>query len=237
MSNRFSVSPGIFDAFPDYFVGWVAAAFDPRNVDPDAVRTLMNGAAARIQTTLHGTDLKDIDAIAVWRSAFSRAGWSGSKFPPSVEALTKRISRGDALPDIHPIVNLVNVASLSYLVPVGCHDLASTEHLEVRYGDSADEYLPMGDAAKEHPEENEVVYASGNEIRTRRWVWRQSRSALVKPDASRVFIPVDGFVDVTESRVEAATAFISSTLVEVFHAEVRSGRVDRSASMVELDLA
>jgi DNA/RNA-binding domain of Phe-tRNA-synthetase-like protein len=237
MSSRFSVSPDIFDAFPDYFVDWVAASFDPLDVDPDAVRTLMNGAAARIQTTLHGTDLKDIDAIAVWRSAFSRAGWSGSKFPPSVEALTKRISRGDTLPDIHPIVNLVNVASLTYLVPVGCHDLATTEHLEVRYGNAADEYLPMGDAATEHPENHEIVYASGNEIRTRRWVWRQSRTALVKPDASRVFIPIDGFVDVTESRVEAATAFINSTLVEVFHAKVQSGRVDRSIPTVELELA
>lgn len=234
MASQFSVSPAVFDAFPTYFVGWVAASFDPDKIDRATVRTLMQGAEARIQATLQGKDLKEIDAIAVWRSAFSHAGWSGSKFPPSVEALTKRIARGDSLPDIHPIVNLVNVASLTYLVPVGCHDLASTDHLEVRFGTSEDQYMPMGDAAPEQPEPSEIVYASGNEIRTRRWVWRQSRSALVSAGASRVFIPIDGFVDATESRVDAASAFIQATLEDVFHAEVQSGRVDRSTPSVTL---
>jgi DNA/RNA-binding domain of Phe-tRNA-synthetase-like protein len=76
------------------------------------------------------------------------------------------------------------------------------------------------------PAAGEIVYAAGSEIRTRRWVWRQSRSALVSADAENIFFPVDGFADRTLDGVEAATNFIAQYCRDSFGAMVSSGLVD-----------
>lgn len=233
---RFSVAEDVFHAFPDYIVAWVSAGFDKASIDAPAVSELLRGAHERARATLGATDLKDQPAIAAWRSSFSKAGWSGSKYPASVEALAKRVLRGDDVPEIHPIVDLVNASSLVYLVPIGCHDLSLTPQLAVRHATEDDQFLPMGSGEAERPDDNEIVYASGNQVRTRRWVWRQSRDALVQPDATWVFMPIDGFKETTMPNVDAAQHFLENALRDLFNAEVRSGLIDRSNTSVDLSL-
>ena len=41
----------------------------------------------------------------------------------------------------------------------------------------------------------EPVYATGNAIRTRRWVWRQAENAMATPESRVIVFPVDGFAD------------------------------------------
>lgn len=230
----FSVSPEVFERFPDYIVGWVAARFEPGSGDAVAIENLLRAAEERAQTIHAGKDLKENSAIAVWRSAFATLGWSASKYPSSIEALTKRAVRGLPLPAIHPAVDLVNAVSLTYLVPIGCHDIDRIPHLTVRPSETGDTFLPMGDGDPEELPEGEFVYASGRDIRTRRWVWRQSRLALVADDASWLFCPVDGFAGTTNSNVEAAVAALSSLMSEHLGADVTHGMVDRSNPSVEI---
>ena len=61
--------------------------------------------------------------IKPWRTAFSKLGISGSKFPSSIESMARRILRGDPFPRINPLVDLYNSVSLKHLVPMGGHDL------------------------------------------------------------------------------------------------------------------
>lgn len=39
-----------------------------------------------------------------------------------------------------------------------------------------DLFIPFGSTEYDNPEVGEAVYASGNEIRTRRWTWRQGEN-------------------------------------------------------------
>jgi DNA/RNA-binding domain of Phe-tRNA-synthetase-like protein len=222
-----SVSPDVFDRFPSYIVGWVTATVSSDSLDTDAIENLLRESEARVRLLYADKDLKEETAIAGWRRAFSSLGWSASRFPSSVEALVKRVAKGASLPLINPLVNLANAAALTYLVPVGCHDVDRSPALRVRFAETTDQFLPMGGDDAEHPESGEIVYASLDHVRTRRWVWRQSRDALVDADTTNVVIPVDGFSDTTVARVDAATNFIAATISGSGGQKVRWGLIDR----------
>jgi DNA/RNA-binding domain of Phe-tRNA-synthetase-like protein len=231
----FEVAGDVFEEFPGYVVGWVAALIKPELSNDSQITNLLRGAESRTRSVYGGKDPKEFSPVAVWRSAFSGLGWSASKYPSSVEALTKRIVKGYELPSINPAVDLVNAVSLLYTVPLGCHDMDGASTLTVRKSVVNDVFLPMGEAPEESPEPGEIVYASQHRVRTRRWVWRQSRDSLVDGSASWLFFPIDGFDPDTSSNVEAATRFLASACQDYLGASVVTGRVTASGRSVEIE--
>ena len=223
----FNVAPEVFDRFPDYIVGWVIVRDLHNSAENTAVSAFLSEAEERARLLYADRDLKEEPAIAVWRSAFSTLGWSASKYPAAVEAILKRVSRAGTLPRSNPAVDLANAATLFYLVPVGCHDLDLAPDLQVRPAVLTDDFLPMGEAESEKPPAGEFVYAAGNSVGTRRWVWRQSRDALVGADAKTLLFPVDGFSSVTYPRAEAATEFLAAVCREHLSSDVTTGFISR----------
>ena len=59
----------------------------------------------------------------------------------------------------------------------------------------------------------EAVYASGNEIRTRRWTWRQSERGKITQETKAILFPIDGFSDVNAEEVHKA----ADELVDLLH--------------------
>jgi len=223
----FSVEPHVFKAFPTYLVGCIVAVGVKNAESSSAIERLLQEAESNARERFTGIDVKSVPAIAAWRTAFATCGWAPSKYPSSVEALLKRVVRGDALPRINPVVDLVNTAVLLHTVPIGAHDLAlvSTDGLSVRPATSIDTFEPMGEPSVEVLEAGEIVYVSGSSVRTRRWVWRQAKSALVTPATKNLFIPIDGFHPVTSTNVENALTFLMSSLIEHLGATIHTGCV------------
>lgn len=205
--TAFRVEPDVFDAFPAArFAAVIARGIDNRRGSDEAAARLAAAVEATRQA-FAGMDPKVLPAIGVWREAFGARGWTPSKYFSSIEALVRRISRGGDLPSINPAVDLANSVSLRRLVPIGAHDLGSaTQGIVVRLAAPEDRFRPMGDGPDETPDPGEIVYASGLDVRTRRWVWRQSRTGLVTATTRDVLFPIDGFDPVTGDAVRAAAA-------------------------------
>lgn len=223
----FAVDDSIFEHFPDYIVGCVVACGIDNTRDHPGIDQLLADAEHRARTVYGDVDLKEVLPFQAWRGAFSTAGWSASRFPASVEALVKRVARGQPAPRISPIVDLSNATALLYSVPVGAHDLHThvAGSLTVRVASPEDAYLPLGDGPPEAPEASEIIYASRTDVRTRRWVWRQSRTALIQPETRDVFYPIDGFASSTASNVEAACEFLAQICRDELGADVTTGLV------------
>lgn len=231
----FRVSPAIFEQFPTYVVGCVAA-IGIAGVDRRDIEDLLESAEVRARARYDGIDLKTEESFAAWRDAFSSAGWSPSRFPSSVEALNKRVQRGDNVPRINPAVDLANATALYYSVPVGTHDIDTFAgcSLDVRWASESDRFVDMTGEV-ESGIAGEIVYAVGNDIRTRRWVWRQGRNGLVQPEASSVFFPIDGFTDRTLDAIEAAVNFLGETCRTALGAVVTQGFVTAGAAEFLID--
>ena len=201
----FSIDEAVFAAVPNARFSAVVLRGADNTGSNSAVEDRLRAAEEAVRAAFAGQDVKAHPSIAIWREVFGARGWTPSKYLSSIEALVRRVAKGGALPRINPAVDLGNSLSLRYLVPLGTHDLASApEGIAVRLARPEDHFLPMGNEPPEAPEPGEIVYASGADIRTRRWVWRQSRTALVGSEARDILFPLDGFSPQTEEAVRRA---------------------------------
>lgn len=123
-----------------------------------------------------------------------KSGINPNKYPPSIEAMFKRIVKGGQLPVINALVDLCNAVSIECGISLGGHDLKDIhEDLEVRYSRNKDVFLPFGSENYEDVQEGELIFTSGNIVQTLKWVWRQSELGKVTIDSSDVFFQLVGF--------------------------------------------
>lgn len=79
----------------------------------------------------------------------------------------------------------------------------------------------------EKPEDKEVVYVSGHEVRTRRWTWRQSEIGKITEETSDVLFPIDGFTDLNKEQVEEAAAELAELAKKYFGVDAKVGFIDK----------
>jgi DNA/RNA-binding domain of Phe-tRNA-synthetase-like protein len=147
-----------------------------------------------------------------------------------------RVSKGKGLPHINPIVDLGNALSLKYVLPMGAHDIDQMHaDMEVRFSRPEDTFLPFGEPEAEKPNENELLYVVGNEVRTRRWTWRQSEIGKIGRHTKNVFYPIDGFSGVNEDAVLKAREELAAAARMIFKLQdVRVAFLDKDTREVEL---
>jgi len=224
---RFVISEEVFRVLPTVCFGVVVA----KGIDNHGPRTEINELLDRIVETVKDkfrqTRLKEHPDVLCYREAFQRLGINPNKFPCSVEALTARVLKGGTLPDINPAVNLVNAISLKYTLPMGAHDLDTVQgDMHVRFSRAGDVFVPFGQSEPEVLEEGELVYADGREVRTRRWIWRQSDRGKVTNESTNIFFPIDGFADRNRQAVLAAREELADCLQRYFNCRIERFYLD-----------
>lgn len=236
----FAVDGEIFTRLPEACFGVVIAkgVRQPESGSPaaQAIRNSLADAIEFARNKFAGANVKSHPDIRPYREAFQRLGINPNKFPSSIEAMAGRIAKGGALPSINPVVDLANTTGLRYTLPLGIHDLdCCTGSIEVRLSRQGDIFTPFGTTAAEAVEPGEVVYADGQEIRTRRWIWRQGEYSKSTAASTNLFFPIDGFHGVNHARVLQARGDLAAALHELTGATVRELWVDRNAQSVSID--
>lgn len=232
---EFVIEQSIFEALPTLCVGVVAAKGIDNGRPYPAVEQLLDEAIAQAEERFSGKRVKEEPEILPYRAAFQALGINPNKYMCSIEALFTRIAKGKGMPHINPLVDLNNAVSLLYTLPMGTHDLSlSEEDIVLRYAKAGDSFLPFGADAEEAPEAGEIVYAVGNQVRTRRWTWRQSEHGKIDAHTGYVFFPIDGFVGENDDKVRAAADRLEGLLREQFSCRTVKGFVDREHPAMSL---
>jgi O-6-methylguanine DNA methyltransferase len=153
----------------------------------------------------------------------------------SIEALLSRVAKKKGFPSINPLVDLANAVSIKYALPIGAHDLGTVEEeLAVRFAVPGDAFTAFGGTETETPDDKELLYVSGHQIRTRRWIWRQSEVGKITEDTTAVFFPIDGFANVNKEQVIAARDELSAMLERFFGCLPGVGYVDQTNPRFEM---
>ncbi len=226
---QFIVEEKVFETLPEACFGVVVARGVLNSADNSAIKILLEKAIESTCSKFAAVKPKEHPDMAPYREAFQKMGINPNKFPSSIEALTTRIAKGGSLPDINPAVNLVNAISLQYTLPMGAHDLDTTDgNIEVRFSRDGDKFTPFGENEPEILEAGELVYAAGSSIKTRKWIWRQSDLGKVTAASKNIFFPIDGFADYNSTAVLAAREDLATALKEQLGATITSYYLDRN---------
>jgi DNA/RNA-binding domain of Phe-tRNA-synthetase-like protein len=201
----YRIDPAVFQLCPGYRRGLLLARGLSNGASAAALIEALRQAEAAVRIEIKGNPA-EYPRIAAWREAYRRFGARPSDFRASVEALARRVLRGDALPSINALVDIGNIVSLRYLMPVGVHPVpTSAGALSLRPSAAGDSFLPPDGGAAEQPESGEIVFAQGTTVLTRRWTWRQSAATLTLPETAAVFFNLDA-LEVISDEVLARAA-------------------------------
>lgn len=105
-------------------------ARDPRQDEP------LRQAAAMMRARTESADI-----TAAVRTMYKRVGIDPTKTRPSSEALLRRVRKGDELPRINSLVDVINWCSLESQLPFGLYDLNHVRgDVTLRLGREGEEY-------------------------------------------------------------------------------------------------
>ena len=232
---EFSVQKELFDILPDLTLGVVVAAgIDNTRVSPE-IDALLLQAIEETRKNFKVDKAQDHPRIKPWRSAFTRLGISGSKFPSSIESIARRILKGDPFPRINPLVDLYNGISIRHLVPMGGHDLDTLEgQIELRFAEGWELFTPMGGGETATVPKGELVYRDGREVLTRNWVWRQCEKDKATEKTKNIFIPIDVLGDVGQEVADTIIEDLSSLIPRFLGGTVFSTLLNRGKGACSL---
>ncbi|WP_374668686.1 B3/4 domain-containing protein [Ramlibacter sp.] len=231
---RYAIAPEVLQQFPGYCRGvvWVRGARNGASVP--AVTALLRAAEAEARQRVTG-NVAEHPRIAAWREAYRRFGAKPAEHRSAIEALLRRVLKPDDLPAINLLVDIGTLVSVRHLLPAGVHPIPPDgQGLTLRHASEGDRFLPAGSDTAETPAPGEVVFASGAEVLTRRWTWRQAAGTQTLPETSDVFFNVDGLAPCTRAEVEAAMADVEALVRAHAGGEITSVVLDAGRPQADL---
>ena len=203
---KFIVADEVFEKIPDAIFGTIVAKGIDNSVIPKGVDALLKENIAACEAFYEGKKVKESDEVVCYREAMRTLGFNPNKYMCSM--------------------------------PLGAHDIDSFEgDLEVRAATAEDKFRPFGAAEDEfdNPDEGEIIYVSGNSVRTRRWTWRQSEAGKITENVKNIFFPIDGFGQINKEAVIAARDELAAKIEEFFGVKTITGFVDSENRSFDID--
>ncbi len=222
----------IWRAFPDLVPGVVFAQGIVEDVVvQERVDALSSIAASRLASSSEG----ELPEIQAWRRAFSAMGLKPTQYRCAAESLLRRFRKEGSLPEIHPLVDVCNAASLAFAVPVAVFDLDRIDgDLEVRYA-KGDETYDTFSGETERPPAGEVIFAdAAGRAHARRWTNRQSAHSAVRGSTRVVLIVAEALHESATVDVPRLNDAIVGELRAIFSAEPESAVLTRSSPRFEV---
>lgn len=233
---KYTVDPWIFECNPNIIFGIVIGKGlkNSESSESDALKLEAAEHLLRERVTLDV--IKTHPDFLVYREALTNVGINPNKFMNSVEAMGKRVIKGDHLPRINALVDLCNSLSLEHVISLGGHDLADIEDdLMVRKTIVGDEFLPFGKETFEQVPSGEVVFTSGNKIQTRQWLWRQSELGKMTMDTKNVFFQMVGFKGEHLAKIQNTVKALESLIEDRFEGTYETFFVDSNHNEIEFE--
>lgn len=231
---KFIIENKVFETLNDMCVAVIIAKGIDNSKKIDEISSMLKDSIINAEKEFENIKVKESEYIRCYREAFQKLNINPNKFMCSIEALLTRISKKKGMPEINAVVDLVNAVSIKYKLPMGAHDLDSIkEDFCIRYSVNGDIFIPFGETNTEEVDNNELVYVSSNDVRTRRWIWRQSEHGKIIETSSNIIFPIDAFIGVNDDKAIKARDELSELLSKFFNCEIKTALIDSKNNYIE----
>ena len=212
----FQYDPDILAAFPNLSGGVILAGGLRGGPSPDALRSAFAAEQQAVLARIGDTPLSEIESLSGWRSAFRAFGVEPTQYRSAAEALLRRLTKKGDIPGINLLVDLGNLVSIRYALPVAVFDTQALQGaVTVCFADGSERFTPLGEQVVEHPEPGEVIFSDETKlVIARRWCWRQSDESAARESTTDAIITVEAQHPAGRASVEAALNDLLRLLAE-----------------------
>jgi DNA/RNA-binding domain of Phe-tRNA-synthetase-like protein len=194
--KKFTAEPSFWALFPDSEIGiLVMDNINNQQQENDLlvnkIKELLETANEEAPKFLSDPVLSQNPVVAVWREAFMKFKTKkGAR--SSIEALLRRIDKGNPVSTINPLVDLYNAISLSYGLPCGMEDLNTIQgNLRLTITSGGDDFLALGDLEPDPTLPGELCYLDDLGGVCRCWNWRDGQRTMLTPNTKRAIAVIE----------------------------------------------
>jgi len=190
----FRYDQSIVERYPAVVGGVIHATGVHNGAAPPRLGAVFREETLAARARVGETPLSEIPALAAWRSVFRSFGVDPTQYRSAAEALLRRVTKQGELPSVGTLVDLANLVSIRYALPVAVFDLRGvTGGMVVRLARGDERWADLGSSGAEHPAPGEVIFADErNIVSARRWCWRQSAGSAAREATTEILITVEG---------------------------------------------
>ena len=214
----------ILEAYPAVVGGVIHAVEVSNDSVSSELAAAYSAEQVQVRQRIGETPLSEMPSLAAWRGVFRGFGVNPTKYRSAAEALLRRLAKQGDIPSINALVDLANLVSIRYALPVAVFDQrAVVGGTVVRSARGDESWADLGGSETEHPEAGEVIFADeADNVSARRWCWRQSRQSAAGPSTTDILVTVEGHHADAARDVAAALADLRVLIEE--HASPASMR-------------
>jgi DNA/RNA-binding domain of Phe-tRNA-synthetase-like protein len=193
MNTIFCYHHEILSRFPELHAGIILAEGLHNSPTPEPLQASFLSEQKAVLACVGETPLSELASLSAWRTAFRKFDIDPTQYRSSAEALLRRLTKKGDIPSINTLVDLSNLVSIHYALPVAAFDLRQLKlPITVRFADGTERYTPLGEAEVEHPVPGEVIFADESGlVVARRWCHRQSDETAAREVTTRVLFTVE----------------------------------------------
>jgi DNA/RNA-binding domain of Phe-tRNA-synthetase-like protein len=212
----FGYHPEILKHFPKLAGGALLGSGMQNRPTPEGLLHLYQEEQQHVLARIGNAPLSEIEALAAWRSAFRLFGVDPTQYRSAAEALLRRLTKKGDIPSINAVVDICNLVSIRYALPVAAFDLRPLHGtVTVQFATGSERFTPLGEATAEHPEPGEVIFADqAGLVVARRWCWRQSEESAAQVETREALFTIEAQHEGGKAIVEGALKDLQNLLVK-----------------------
>ena len=212
----FQYHPAILARFPTVVGGVILAQNMTNGPTPAGLQAKYVAEQQATLQRIGSTPLSQIPALAAWRGAFRGFDVDPTQYRSASEALLRRLTKKGDIPGIDLLVDLGNLVSIRYALPVAVFDTRVLQgSVTVHFADGSEQYTTLGESGVDHPQPGEVVFSDESKlVIARRWCWRQSEQSAATVKTHSAIITVEAHHTGGHRDIEAALNDLLALLQE-----------------------
>lgn len=223
--KRFVTEASFWELFPQAQIGIVVAhnMKSEAEITPEDAAAIAqalaaaNGAADR---HLESNTIAQNEVVAVWRRAYQQFKTKkGARC--SIENLLKRVLKGNPVGSITPSVDVYNIVSLTYALPVGGEDIDAMDG-DIRLGitEGGDTFRPLGEDKDAPTLEGELCYRDNAGAICRCWNWRDGERTALTDESNKAFLVIESVDPARADDLIAATDQLADLVQRYLGADI-----------------
>ncbi|GAB4255631.1 MAG: phenylalanine--tRNA ligase beta subunit-related protein [Deferrisomatales bacterium] len=212
--TRFRYAPEILERYPALRGGVLWARGVRGGPTPGPLAERFRAEQRAVRDRLGQTPLSEVESLAAWRQAFRGFGVNPTRYRSAAEALLRRLTKKGDIPCVNLLVDLGNLVSIRYALPVAVLDLRQVAGaVTVGFAAGDEPFTELDSSEVHHPEPGEVIFTDeARTVHARRWCWRQSAQSAAREDTSEILITMEAHHPAAEAEVGAAVADLGALL-------------------------
>ncbi|MBX4258247.1 B3/4 domain-containing protein [Clostridium estertheticum] len=234
--KNFIIEDGFWDLFPNAKIGVVIChGIDNTIRNEEGYLDMILKAEKEALKYLQSEEFSNNEVIKIWRESFQKfKSKKGAR--SSIEALLKRVDKGNHIGNINPLVDIYNSISLRYALPCGGEDIDKFNGdiiLTKAIGD--EDFVPLGTDKNSPPYEGEVVYKDNAGAICRCWNWRESLRTILTEKTNNAFLCIELTDKKRQVEFEDALKELEKLVKNNLGGETQISILDATSKNVQID--